>query len=145
MRIENNNDYISIEFIGRAADGLNVWDGFRNDPNSIEIFLGFSTEDDWGMTEGMCVPLKDIEMIYKSLSLVLKNGSFTYSCNFPFESSNDEFITVVAEKYESGIQVFFRIFDGMWDYIELAEVMDEAKFNNILLELEGVIKKYPIV
>ena len=34
----------------------------------IGIFLGFSVEEGWGTTEGMCVPIKDIEMIYKGFS-----------------------------------------------------------------------------
>ena len=145
MRIENDGYNITIEFIGRAKDGLNVWNELRNDANSIEIFLGFSVEDGWGTSEGMCVPIKDIEMIYKGLSSVFKNNSFTYSCNLPFKSSDEEFITVMAEKTENGIKFFFKIFDDLWDYAELTEVMNETKLNDILLELKGVLDKYPVL
>ena len=145
MRIENDSYNITIEFIGRAKDGLNVWNEVRNDANSIEIFLGFSVEEGWGTTEGMCVPIKDIEMIYKGLSSVFKNNSFTYSCNFPFENSNEEFITVMAEKTDNEIHVFFRIYDNLCDYAELTEIMNETKLNDILLELKGVLDKYPVL
>lgn len=145
MRIENGDYNISITFIGRAIDGLNVWDKLKNDTNSIEIFLGFSVEDGWGTTEGMCIPLKDIEMIYKGLSSVCESNSFTYSCNFPFNNSNEEFVTVMAEKTEKGVQILFRIYDNFCDYVELSEVMSETKFNNLLLELKDVLDKYPII
>ena len=144
MRIENDGYNITIEFIGRAIDGLNVWNESRNDANSIEIFLGFSIEDGWGTTEGMCVPIKDIENIYKGLSSVFKNNSFTYSCNLPFKT-NEEFITVMAEKTDNEIHVFFRIYDNLCDYAELTEIMNETKLNDILLELKGVLDKYPII
>ena len=110
MIIENNGYNITVEFIGRAKDGLNVWDELKNDANSIEIFLGFSVEDGWGSTEGMCIPLKNIAEIYNGLSMVLNNKSFSYSCNFPFESSSEEFITISAEVDSNSIIFFFIVF-----------------------------------
>ena len=90
MRIENNGYNISINFIGRAKDGLNVWNELKTDANSIEIFLGFSVEDGWGTIEGMCIPLVNLTEIYNGLSRVLNNEPFYYSCNFPFENSNED-------------------------------------------------------
>ena len=144
MRIENDDYNISIEFIGRAKDGLNVWNELKNDANSIEMFLGFSVEDGWGTTEGMCIPLKNIKEIYNGLSIVSKNNPFSYSCNFPFENSNEEFITISAEETEKGIRFFFKIYDNHCDYVELTEVMNKTKFNDIIIELKNILDKYPI-
>ena len=51
----------------------------------------------------------------------------------------------MAEKTENGIKFFFKIFDGLWDYAELTEVMNETKLKDILLELKGVLDKYPVL
>ena len=114
MRIENDGYNITIKFIGRAKDGLNVWEQCKNDANSIEIFLGFSVEDGWGTTEGMCIPLKDITEIYNGLLRVTNNTPFSYSCNLPFENSNEEFITVLAEPTSNGIRFFLKIYDKIY-------------------------------
>lgn len=145
MRIENNGYNISIKFIGRAKDGLNVWNELKTDANSIEIFLGFSVEDGWGTIEGMCIPLVNLTEIYNGLSRVLNNEPFYYSCNFPFKNSNKEFIAVSAKVISNDILFFFKIYDNLCDNIELTEVMSTTKFNDILLEIKGVLDKYPTV
>ena len=145
MRIENDGYNISIEFIGRAKDGLNVWDELENDANSIEIFLGFSVQEGCGTTEGMCIPLINIAEIYNGLSMVLNNNPFSYSCNFPLINSNKEFIAISADIASNGILFFLKICDNLCDYVELTEVMTTTKFNDILLEIKGVLDKYPII
>ena len=139
MRIENDGYNIYVEFIGRAEDGLNIWDKFKNDANNIEIFLGFSVEDGWGTSEGMCIPLKNILEMYTGLSMVLNNTPFSYSCNFPFEYLTEELITVSAEAVSDGVRFFFRIYDTFDGYVELTEIMKVEKFNDILSELRTVL------
>ena len=145
MRVENDGYNITIKFIGRAKDGLNVWEQCKNDANSIEIFLGFSVEDGWGTTEGMCIPLQNIAEIYNGLSMVLNSNPFSYSCNLPLINSNEEFIAISADIVSNGILFFLKIYDNLCDYVQLTEVMTTAKFNDILLEIKSVLDKYPII
>lgn len=145
MKIENNGYNISINFIGRVKDVSNIWKKLKNDANIIAIFLVFSVEECCGATADICIPLKDIDAVYKGLSSVLENNSFTYSCNLPFNDSDEESFTISAEQTSNGIHFFLRIYDNFCGYIELTEVMNTSKFNNILLELKDVLDEFPII
>ena len=147
MRIENEQYNIQIDFIGRAKDGLNVWDGSRDDANSIEIFLGFSVADGFGTCEGMCIPMEDIVELYDGLSSVMEKTQNSFACSkrFPGDDREAEFFTVSSERIGEEISFTLRIFEGLWDYVELTEMMSGRKLSDIVLELKAVIDQYPVI
>ena len=147
MRIENGDYNISVKFMSRAKDGLNVWDEFKEDNNSLEIFLGFSVKDGFGSTEGMCIPLQDIYDLYNGLLSIVHQSKtyFNYSKQLPFKNCEDEFFSVSVKRINNEISFLFRIYDNLCDYVELTEIMSETKFLDIITELKSVIDKYPII
>ena len=120
MRIENEQNNIQIDFIGRAKDGLNVWDGSRDDANSIEIFLGFSVADGFGTCEGMCIPIGDIVELYDGLSSVMEKTQNSFACSkrFPGDDRETEFLRYhqsgSARRYHSH-SGYLKAFGTMWN------------------------------
>ena len=148
VKIVYGKYYISLMFVGRAINGLNVWKKFKNDPNTMEYFFSCSMEDEGGSSEGLCIELSAVEKLYNGLSAILKNekDDFAYTYYVPFLlMPNGEHFTIKAKRINNGIELYLRIWDDICDYISLTENMTISRFGEIVVVLKRVLDSFPIV
>ena len=148
MRLENEQGWIEIEFDHYAEEGCYMRDGLFDAHNSLELGFNFSVEGiGWGSVGDEYVQTTDIAKLAEGSVSVLnsKVDSFSYSVLFPYNCIGEsEFCRFDFSRNECGIAVHLRIWDGLFEYIELTQILDETSFADIADELRSAANRFPV-
>lgn len=149
MRIENNNNWIEIEFICYVIESVcHVADIF-DESNSVEIDFNFDVEDvGWGCVGDEYFHTKDIKALSEGFLKILYNetSEFVYSGDYTYKQlSNNPFYIFSLKRINEEINFELKIHDRLDDYITVLEVMSVARFKEIVDEFLVASKKFPVV
>lgn len=112
------------------------------------VGFNFSIEGiGWGCVGDEYVQTADIEKIADGAARVLhsKADHFSHSVLFPYECIGEsEFCRFDFSRNESGIAVHLHIWDGLYEYIELTQIMTETSFADIADELRSAANRFPV-
>ena len=148
MRLENEHGCIEIEFDHYAEEGCYMRDGLFDVHNSVELGFNFSIEGiGWGSVGDEYVQTTDIAKLAEGAASVLnsKADGFYHSVLFPYECIGEsEFCWFDFSRNESGIAVHLRIWVGLFEYIELTQILDESSFADIAGELRSAANRFPV-
>ena len=148
MRIQNEKDWIEIEFRQYANKNEFVIEGLIDEKNCVEIDFNFNIGRDWGCVSDEYFYTKDIKAIATGFSKIVldENRSFKYSGCYPYKSlTPDPFYTFDIIRNENSICFTLIIHDRLSDYITVKEKMNIAKFEQIAREFIEVAKKFPVI
>ena len=148
MRIENEKDWIDIEFKQYAKENEFVIQGLVDEENCVEIDFDFNIENDgWGCVGDEFFYTKDIKAIATGFSRIVYgiNQCFEYSGHYPYKSLiPDPFYKFNIVQNEKMIVFSLTIHDRLSDYITVTETMELSKFEQITNEFIEAAKKFPI-
>ena len=148
MRLENEQGWIEIEFDHYAEEGCYMRDGLFDAHNSVELGFNFSIEGiGWGSVGDEYVQTTDIAKLAEGAASVLnsKADSFSHLVLFPYKCIGiSEFCKFDFARNESGIAVHLHIWDGLFEYIELTQILDETSFADIANELRNAANRFPV-
>ena len=148
MRLENEQGWIEIEFDHYAEEGCYMRDGLFDAHNSVELGFNFSIEGiGWGSVGDEYVQTTDIAKLAEGSVSVLnsKADSFSHLVLFPYKCIGiSEFCRFDFARNESGIAVHLHIWDGLFEYIELTQILDETSFADIANELRNAANRFPV-
>ena len=149
MRIQNQKDWIDIEFARYAKDAECVIQGLFDVENCVEIDFNFNIENDgWGCVGYEYFYTKDIKALAEGFSRILFGicETFTYSAGYPYESlTPDPFYIFNIIRDENQISFSLKIHDRLCDYISVTETMELSKFENIVAEVKEASRMFPVV
>ena len=148
MILESEQGWVKIEFDHYAEEGCYMRDGLFDAHNSVEIGFNFSIEGiGWGSVGDEYVQTSDIAKLAEGAASVLnsKADSFSHLVLFPYKCIGiSEFCRFDFARNESGIAVHLRIWDGLFEYIELTQILDETSFADIADELRSAANRFPV-
>ena len=148
MRLENEQGWIEIEFDHYAEEGCYMRDGLFDAHNSVEVGFNFSIEGiGWGSVGDEYVQTSDIAKLAEGAASVLnsKADSFSHLVLFPYKCIGiSEFCRFDFARNESGIAVHLHIWDGLFEYIELTQILDETSFADIADEFRSAANRFPV-
>ena len=148
MRLENEQGWIEIEFDHYAEEGCYMRDGLFDAHNSVELGFNFSIEGiGWGSVGDEYVQTSDIAKLAEGATIILhsKTDHFTHSALFPYKCIGiSEFCRFDFARNESGIAVHLHIWDGLYEYIELTQILTETGFSEIVDELRNAANRFPV-
>ena len=148
MRIQNEKDWIEIEFKQYANENEFVIQGLIDEENCVEIDFDFNIENDgWGCVGDEFFYTKDIKAIATGFSKIVFgiNQSFEYSGRYPYKSlTPDPFYKFNIVRNENDILFTLIIHDRLSDYITVTEIMGLSKFEEITSEFIDATKRFPV-
>ena len=148
MILESEQGWVKIEFDHYAEEGCYMRDGLFDVHNSVELGFNFSIEGiGWGSVGDEYVQTTDIAKLAEGSVSVLnsKVDSFSYSVLFPYNCIGEsEFCRFDFSRNECGIAVHLRIWDGLFEYIELTQILDETSFADIADEFRSAANRFPV-
>ena len=149
MRIQNEKDWITIEFSQYANENEFVIQGLIDEENCVEIIFDYNIENiGWGCVGDEFFYTKDIKEIATGFSRIVGGANlyFEYSGCRPYKSlTPDPFYKFRIVRNENIIVFTLIIHDGVSDYITVTETMELSKFEEITNEFKDAAKRFPII
>ena len=149
MRIENQKDWIEIEFKQYAKENEYMIQDLIDEENCVGIAFDFNIENvGWGCVGDEFFYTKDIKALAEGFLKVLfgASDSFAYSAGFPYECLiPTPFYKFDVNRKDERIIFILTIYDCLSDYVTVAEEMSLSKFEDITNEFKEAVKKFPII
>ena len=148
MRFECDQGYVEVRFENYAGDAGCYCGNLPNERNCVELCLNFSLKRiGWGCVRDEYMMTSDIAALANGAAQIClaKADSFSHATMFLYEVllKDRTFSRFRFCRRAEGIEVALRIWDGLCDYIEITQQLDETAFGELADELAAASRQFP--
>lgn len=147
MRLENNTNWIELDFICYATDAPFIVNVLSDAKNYVETEVDFYVSDFGNGSDGyQYFHTKDIKAVAEGFKKVFSKElkEFTYCGNNPQPSSTDPLFAVFLKREQDTIDIKLQIFDAFVGPVSLTKTMYLSEFEKLTREFADIAQKFPV-